>query len=269
MARMLDGLMSRGRAVRFRRPVLEHPYQHPDYAGGDLDTWIRSGITGYQQWYQHVDFGGGVEAHVTTPPRWEPDPNRDANAGLDRWNRIIRRNLPDVSGMRVLDLGCNVGLYSIELARMGAREVIGVDRDLGIRQRTGSLPRVDLVSQAEFVKQALELREGASFPVTYRAIDFQDHIALGQLGKFDLVLALNVLYHELDRAPALLKALSTMTDRIVLQSSTVHPEPIRRWAAPSWSVEALLKNGFTEVFVDSPADYPQPVITGSRHGDRH
>jgi 2-polyprenyl-3-methyl-5-hydroxy-6-metoxy-1,4-benzoquinol methylase len=268
---VLSRVKSRAREIRFRRKVAQDSYQHGHFDGGDLDTWIRAGISGYQQWYQHVEFGGGIEAHVTTPPNWSPAPHLNEHSGLDRWNAIIKRNLPDVGGMRVLDLGCNVGLYSIELARLGAREVIGVDRDLNIRQRTGALPRVNLVSQAEFVKEALELREGqvTGFPVIYKAIDFQNLSEIQKLGRFDLILALNVVYHELDRAPDLLKTLSDMTDNIVLQSSIAHPDPIKRWAAPSWNVEELLRNGFTQVTVDSPQSYQQPVITGIRRDTRN
>lgn len=266
---MIEGALSRIRSMRYSRAVTEHSYRHPDYLEGDLDAWIRLGIAGYQQWYQHIDFGKGIEAHVTVPPNWTPDPSANTGAGLDRWNEIIKRNLPDVRGMRVLDLGCNVGLFSIELARMGAREVVGVDRDMHIRQRTGSLPRVDLISQANFVKRAFELRGGITFPVSYKAIDFGDLRSLQVLGRFDLVLALNVVYHELDRAPALIRLLSGMTNEIVLQSSVVHPPPIQRWASPGWSVQVLLQNGFTRVAVDSPEEYLQPVITGSRCVDRN
>lgn len=268
---MLSRLKGRVREIRYSRKVEQDAYRHEDFQGGELESWIQAGIEGYQQWYQHVDFGGGIEAHVTTPPNWSPTPHLNVDAGLDRWNAIVKHHIPNVAGMRVLDLGCNVGLYCIELARMGAREVIGVDRDLSIRQRTGGLPRVNLVSQAEFVKRAIELRDGKGthFPINYKAIDFRNLAEIQELGYFDLILALNVVYHELDRAPALLKTLSEMTDAIVLQSSIAHPDPIKKWAAPSWNVDQLLKNGFTKVTVDSPEGYQQPVIVGTRHDSNH
>jgi 2-polyprenyl-3-methyl-5-hydroxy-6-metoxy-1,4-benzoquinol methylase len=261
---MLEKLKSRWRSATYAREVDVHTYKHDAWDGEDLDGWIRSGIVGYQQWYQHVDFGDGIEAHVTAPPNWVPDSSRDEGAGLDRWNLIIRRNLPDVSGLRVLDLGCNVGLYSLELARLGAREVVGVDRDISIRQRTGQLPRVDLVSQANFVRDAFELREDRAFPIVFKAIDFQNLRALESLGQFDLIVALNVVYHELERAPALVQTLGRMTSDLVLQSSIAHPSPIREWATPSATVDMLTDAGFDRIFVDCPQGYLQPVVRGIR-----
>ncbi len=257
-------LIAKLRALHYLKNVPTISFTHSDFVGGDLDLWIRSGILGYQQWYQSVDFGSGIIADVTTPPDWQPHPELNPGSGLDRWNFIIRRNLPDVRNLRVLDLGCNVGLYSIEIARMGAREVVSVDRDATMRQRTGQLPRVNLVSQAEFVRRAFELRENRSYPIKIKAIDFKDLAALRGLGRFDLILALNVVYHELDRAPSLIGALAEMTDDLVLQSSVVHPTPIREWASVGKSVEMLTAAGFNYVTVDHPCGYTQPVVRGIR-----
>jgi len=252
------------RKFYYSRHLPRHTFRHEDFDNTDVGDWITRGITGYQQWYQHVDFGNGIVAHVTSPPDWAPNPALNASSGMDRFNFIIKRNLPDVSGMRVLDLGCNVGLYSLALARLGAREVIGVDRDISIRQRTGRLPCVDLISQAEFVRTAFEIRENRKFSVSYRAIDFQNLVQLRSLGKFDLIIALNVVYHELDRAPSLLETLGRMTDDLVLQSSVVHPSPIREWAMPSKTAEMLISAGFDKITIDSPSDWLQPIIRGVR-----
>jgi len=262
--KVAQNLLSKWRALTYTREVPTVSFKHSQFDGKDLDSWIRQGIIGYQQWYQSVDFGNGVVADVTVPPDWRPRPDLNPSSGLDRWNYIVSRNLPDLTGSRVLDLGCNVGLYSIELARMGAREVVGVDRDTSIRQRTGRLPRVDLISQAEFVHEALQYRENRNFPVSYQAIDFKNLSELTRLGWFDLILALNVVYHELDRAPSLVETLGSMTDVLVLQSSVTHPSPIREWASPSKSVEMLTAAGFDYVTVDSPRGYLQPVIRGIR-----
>jgi tRNA (mo5U34)-methyltransferase len=42
----------------------------------------------------------------------------------------FRRVLPgDMSGMTVLDIGCNAGFYSMEMKRRGADRVLGIDTD--------------------------------------------------------------------------------------------------------------------------------------------
>lgn len=264
ISNLIQQLFAKWRRISYLRNVPTHKFKHAEFDGRDLSSWIQRGIFGYQQWYQSVDFGNGIIADVTTPPDWQPRPELNPGSGLDRWNFIIRRNLPDVQGMRVLDLGCNVGIYSIELARIGASEVVAVDRDTTIRQRTGQLPRVDLVSQAEFVREAFELREGKKYPVKFQAIDFKNYTALKSLGWFDLILALNVVYHELDRAPSLVNTLGEMTDDLVLQGSVVHPPPIRDWALPETSVKMLTAAGFDFVTVDYPYGYSQPVVRGVR-----
>lgn len=262
--KVVERLQTIIRTLDYGRTLPKHNFQHREFDGKDFDVWLKQGIDGYQQWYQCVDFGNGAIAHVTSPPRWEPNPDLDAGAGMDRFDFIIKRNLPDLKDLRVLDLGCNVGLYSIALAKLGAREVIGVDRGPSIRQRTGRLPYVDLVSQANFVKSAFEILERTAFPITYRAIDFRDLGQLESLGHFDLILALNVVYHELDRAPELVSALSRMTRYLLLQSSLSHPPPISRWARTDKNVEMLVEAGFDEITIDCPIGYPQPVISAKK-----
>ena len=116
-----------------------HNYSHPDYDGTNIDQWILAGIKGFRQWYQPVDFGN-IKADVTTPPDWKPNPSLNDDYGLGRWNSIIVRNLPEVKDKRILDVGCNVGLYSIELAKMGAKEVIGIDRNLQFNHKSNFPP---------------------------------------------------------------------------------------------------------------------------------
>jgi tRNA (mo5U34)-methyltransferase len=45
-----------------------------------------------------------------------------------KWRQIAPYIPPDLSGWRVLDIGCNAGFYTFELARRGAR-VTGIDID--------------------------------------------------------------------------------------------------------------------------------------------
>src|SRR4051812_29623521 len=45
-----------------------------------------------------------------------------------KWKEIAPQVPPDLAGWTALDIGCNAGFYSIELARRGAR-VTGIDLD--------------------------------------------------------------------------------------------------------------------------------------------
>jgi len=217
--RMLDGLL---RFTHDKSSVMYNmnnlrllntlSVQDPEHLQGkeEIYKWIEDGIRCFREWYQPVDFGYGIVAHVTVPPHWSPRPDllNDNTRGLAKWNYIVKKHIPDVREKRVLDLGCSSGLYSIGLARMGAREVIGIDRNAEIRHRsTDTSPPQDVIAQAEFVKKAFELLDGVKYPITYIAHDI-GRLQKLELGRFDLILALCVVYHKLDKMPELVHQLA-------------------------------------------------------------
>jgi len=52
------------------------PIPDPDRLQGEEEIykWIEYGIGCFREWYQPVDFGNGIVAHVTRPPDWGPRP---------------------------------------------------------------------------------------------------------------------------------------------------------------------------------------------------
>jgi len=104
-----------------------------------------------------------------------------ASVGERRVSRVAQV-VCDVSGeglrsARVLDLGCNDGGFSLELARRGAREVIGIEG------RDGNL--VDGIARRE--------AEGLT-QVDFRIADVRT-LSRELHGEFDIVLCLGLLYH--------------------------------------------------------------------------
>ena len=255
----LRRLLSKTKSAHFSKTV----YTHPNFDGTDLRKWIIDGINGYKQWYQPVDFVI-ARADVTTPPDWKPQPEKNEECGLGRWNFIIKKNLPDVTGKRILDVGCNVGLYSIELAKMGAAEVIGIDRTMNINHGSDFPPKQDIVSQANFVKEALERINKVKYPVIYKGINFNNYTEIIDLGKFDFVLALNVVYHEYERSLLFLNSLSKITDVLLLQTSIGHKGELAKWANIPKQTEMLIKAGFTSIFIDYPKNYSDPLIVAKK-----
>lgn len=78
---------------------------------------------------------------------------------------------------RVLDLGCNDGGFSIELARLGVREVIGIEgREANLTSGLAT-QRNEGLSQVKFVIS-----------------DVRD-FSVKEYGEFDVVLCLGLLYH--------------------------------------------------------------------------
>lgn len=85
-----------------------------------------------------------------------------------------------VTGQKVLDLGCNEGYISIQLARRG-HEVVGIDNDL--------------IHIAWLNKLIFEFIDKKDLPIVFHEFDLNKHHLFGD---HDTVLFLNVLYH-LDR----------------------------------------------------------------------
>jgi tRNA (mo5U34)-methyltransferase len=92
-----------------------------------------------------------------------------------KW-RTFQDAIPaDLTGWSVLDIGCNAGFYSLEMARRGAARVVGVDSD----------PR--------YLAQARLAAEVNGVDLDLREMSVYDVGSLGE--RFDLVLFMGVLYH--------------------------------------------------------------------------
>jgi len=93
-----------------------------------------------------------------------------------KWEQI-RGHLPsDLGGWTALDIGCNAGFYSFELARRGAR-VTGIDHDPHyLRQARWAAGQFGLGSRVRFLE--MQVYDLAALPERY-----------------DLVLFMGVLYH--------------------------------------------------------------------------
>ena len=143
---------------------------------------IRRRIEELAPWYQNVRLADGVWTK-------DLDGDRDIFSGHDipgpLW-RVIAKDLPDLTGMRVLDIGCNAGYMSFEAKRLGAASVLGVDSNLG--------------AGTSFVDQATFCRDVLGLDVEFREQSFYD---LKDEAPFDLVLFCGVLYHLEDYARAL------------------------------------------------------------------
>jgi tRNA (mo5U34)-methyltransferase len=151
-----------------------------------------------------------------------------------KWRQLSPYLPADLTGWRALDVGCNAGFYSFELARRGA-DVLAVDRE----------PRY--LRQAEWARSEL----GLQARVELRRLDVYELARLEET--FDLVLFLGVLYHL--RHPLL--ALDLVAERtanlVVLQTLTapgetaVAPPPDvafeerHRLRAPGWPTMAFIE----------------------------
>jgi len=226
------------------------------------DEAVRARVAEFEQWFAHTDLGGGIIARSTA---WPDAPLDSRHMGLGKFEFIVRRNLPDLQGRRVLELGCNNGLISIAMARLGAREVVGVDS-------SAHWPRV--IEQAEFVKSVLEWRCQTRYNVRYVEADLREVAGL-DLGRFDAVIALNCLYYlEPDEIAALTRHLAGIAPLFLVQCNTRDQRHLGERPTPRFMARMLAENGFPQVRVDHPWDHPRrgiiprryhrPVVVGQR-----
>ncbi|HEV2775565.1 MAG TPA: TIGR04290 family methyltransferase [Solirubrobacteraceae bacterium] len=155
-------------------------------------------------WFHNLHLPGGRQTAPDHPLGDFP---------LFKWEQIAPHLPDDLRGARALDIGCNAGFYTFELARRGA-DVLAIDID------------EHYLRQARWAAGEL----GVSERVELRHMGVYDLAALAE-EPFDVVLFLGVLYHL--RHPLLaLDAVSALTaGTLVLQTLTMPGE--ERLTAPA------------------------------------
>ncbi len=132
-----------------------------------------------------------------------------------KWERIenyIRKI--DISGKRVLDVGCNEGFFSLKLAEMGAKEVVGIDAD---KLR---------LNKAEFVSEVLGVEN-----VRYELVDIFDD-CIEKYGYFDFILCMGFL-HRIPYPYQAISQLAKLSDMILFELKALkegdHNSPIMKY----------------------------------------
>jgi tRNA (mo5U34)-methyltransferase len=132
-----------------------------------------------------------------------------------KWQQVASHLPQSLAGWHALDVGCNAGYYSFQLAARGA-DVLGIDVDPHYLQ------------QARWAAEQL----GVGERVEFRRLGIYDLARLA--GQFDLVLFMGVLYHL--RHPLL--ALDLVAEKarrlVVLQTLTSEDENTTIEVAPAW-----------------------------------
>lgn len=92
-----------------------------------------------------------------------------------KWRNFENALPGDLTGLSVLDVGCNAGFYSIQMKLRGAKRVLGIDHD------------EIYLNQASFAAKVLGL------DISFQQLSVYDVPKLRE--RFDLVLFMGVFYH--------------------------------------------------------------------------
>jgi tRNA (mo5U34)-methyltransferase len=140
----------------------------PRRTGGKLFSRgeIEQRVQELGNWFQNIDLLGVP----TAPAHFLGD------YPALKWKRFAHVLPQDMTGMSVLDIGCNAGFYSFEMKRRGAGRVVAIDFD------------DYYLDQARFAAEVLGHDD-----IEFRKLSVYDVGALSE--KFDLVLFMGLVYH--------------------------------------------------------------------------
>ncbi len=192
----------------------------------DTRSEVQQLISSVPFWYHSIDLGG-----VTTP-------GVRSAASLARETRRVR--LPDVEHKTVLDVGAWDGFYSFECERRGAKRVVALDHyvwslDLAPLVADGMAGATRGVAEETVHWRPEELPGKRGYDTAHRILESQVETVVGdfmamdesQLGTFDVVLYLGVLYHIQNPLDAL-KRLARVTNGVAIIETSAISLPFTR-----------------------------------------
>jgi SAM-dependent methyltransferase len=180
-------------------------------------------------WQQRLAANPGLKGTGTSfmPEGWQRWLYR---AKETAYRDLLARNHVTIDGARVLDFGCGTGFFEDLWQRAGARAIAGID----------------------IVPEAIAGLSAAHPERTYLCADLgSDVAALTALGKFDVVTAIDVLYHVVDDAlvERILDALLASVDKrgvFVFSDALDDSRPAQhvRFRDADWWERTLSNRGF-------------------------
>ena len=177
--------------------------------------WIRHQVDAEIYWFQKIEVLPGIFS-----PGWS-DPVVE---------KLPYFGLPaDLTGKRVLDIGCAEGFFSFEAEKRGAREVIGID----------SFP--DSVRRFNITKAARQ-SNATAFPMNVYDLEPK------RLGTFDVVLFYGVFYHLKHPQYALERIRSICTGDLLFQTHMYEEPAIKGIPWAKYYPHGMMSGSKNELF---------------------
>jgi len=181
----------------------------------------------------------------------------DTNVGYGRWNYILKNNIPDLKGKRILELGANNFFNGLQMLRYGASEVIGVEVDC------------KQIAIGEFVKEIYEWVDNKKYNFKCINANMKD-IPKMNLNKFDIVTAFCSIYYLDDESiKNLVRYISSMSNVFIAQCN--REKNIKRSnprtyvkASINYNLKIIRESGFSNIKIVSPYLYSRPLIIAQK-----
>ena len=176
---------------------------------------IQDDIARLGPWFHNLHLPGGAQ---TCPDHWLGD------FPAFKWRQLAPLLPEDLRGRRALEIGCNAGFYTFELAKRGAH-VTGIDVDAHyLEQARWAAEQFGLTSRVEF--RQMQVYDLASF-----------------WDQFDLVLFMGVFYHLRYPLLALDLVAQKVNGTLVFQTLTMPGEDVH---ADTYDVPFAERDALTE-----------------------
>ena len=214
--------------------------------GREVGTDIQNLSLDASDWYCYFELPNGLVVGR------EFKGNRDY--GFERWNYILKKNIPSLAGKSVLDVGCNAGSITTCAALEGAARCVGIDN-----------------SEARITNaRYLAAHCGHDLPnMEFYVLDVvRDKEGLRSLGQFDVIFLLNVLYYWGNEVDAVFEELRDMGHNFVFQGNHTPKKKLPDSLQALRTVEGLLdfcqRHNLTVERVVKPWRYRRPLVVAHK-----
>jgi tRNA (mo5U34)-methyltransferase len=180
--------------------------------GGALTTnEIKTKIDELGPWFYRFEFAPGI----ATAPKVPEAVEQIFETRLDMITPVIKNHFgPRLREIECLDIGCHEGFYSLAMARLGMKRVIGIDA------------RLENLERARFVAEAMALS------VEYRLSRVEDLPAK----PYPLTLFLGVLYHVENPMLCLRKVADATGELCLIETQVIDDiEGTAEWGSREWT----------------------------------
>ena len=231
-------------------------------------TELLERINSFPYWHYSFDLGDGV---IINPK----DATNSRGTRDFIWPAVLTLcGREDLKGLRVLDVACNAGFWSLQATNSGAEYVLGIDA------------RPMHIEQAELVRDVLGIDPGR---LAYRTMNIYD-LSAETVGTFDVCLVFRIIHHlrhpllALDRLREVCRGFLVVDVRVLRQAGCVlqlHGEdegtssmastgwllnPARRPSSGCWCPVASLISGSYHQTVMITAHMRKEGVHCSLHG---